>query len=74
VTLLPVGQVPHTKSTLGSGSCHLSINLDEDAGRVIVMSALDNIGKGAAAQAVQVLNLVLGLPETTGIDVDGIWA
>jgi N-acetyl-gamma-glutamyl-phosphate reductase len=71
VQLLPAGTWPHTKATLGSNSCHLGVTVDEDAQRVIVVSALDNLGKGAAGQAVQVLNLLLGLPETTALDVDG---
>ena len=43
-----------------------------DSGRVIVVSALDNLGKGAAGQALQCANLVLGLPETAGLSVAGV--
>jgi len=72
VHLLEPGAWPHTAATVGSGSAHLQLALDARAGRVVVVSALDNLGKGASAQAVQVLNLVLGLPETLGVPVDGV--
>ncbi|HET8787330.1 MAG TPA: N-acetyl-gamma-glutamyl-phosphate reductase, partial [Actinomycetes bacterium] len=55
--------------TLGSNSCHLQVSTDLDSGRVIAVSALDNLGKGAAGQAVQCANLALGLPETAGLDL-----
>jgi N-acetyl-gamma-glutamyl-phosphate reductase len=72
VTVLPPGQWPHTAATLGSNSCHLQVASDRDAGRAVVVSAIDNLGKGAAGQAIQNANLALGLPETTGLPVDGI--
>ena len=72
VTLLPAGQWPHTAATLGSNSCQLQVAADADAGRAVVVSAIDNLGKGAAGQAIQNANLALGLPETTGLPVDGI--
>ena len=71
VHVLPEGRWPHTAATLGSNSVHLQATVDADSGRVIVVSALDNLGKGAAAQALQNANLVLGLPETTGLSVSG---
>ena len=46
--------------------------VDLDSGRVIVASAIDNLGKGAAGQAVQCANLMLGLPETAGLHVHGV--
>jgi N-acetyl-gamma-glutamyl-phosphate reductase len=72
VHLLPEGQQPHTKATAGSNSCHLQVAVDQDSGRVIVTSALDNLGKGAAGQALQCANLVLGLPEQLGLSVSGL--
>ena len=72
VHLLPAGRQPHTAATLGSNSVHLQAELDASSGRVIVTSALDNLGKGAAGQAVQNANLMLGLAETTGLSADGI--
>ncbi|BAL91378.1 putative N-acetylglutamate gamma-semialdehyde dehydrogenase [Actinoplanes missouriensis 431] len=72
VHVLPEGQWPHTAATAGSNSCHLQATVDIDSGRIIVVSALDNLGKGAAGQAVQVANIMFGLPETTGLSVFGV--
>jgi N-acetyl-gamma-glutamyl-phosphate reductase len=72
VHVLAEGQWPHTASTLGSNACHLQATVDADSGRVLVVSALDNLGKGAAGQAVQLANLVLGLPETAGLSASGV--
>jgi N-acetyl-gamma-glutamyl-phosphate reductase len=72
VHVLPEGQWPHTAATLGSNSAHLQATIDAGSGRVIVCSAIDNLGKGAAGQAVQCANLLLGLPETAGLSVDGV--
>jgi N-acetyl-gamma-glutamyl-phosphate reductase len=72
VHLLPEGIWPHTAATLGSNACQLQTTVDADSGRVIVVSALDNLGKGAAGQAVQCANLMLGLPETAGLSAYGI--
>jgi N-acetyl-gamma-glutamyl-phosphate reductase len=72
VHVLPTGFWPHTGATLASNSCHLQATLDVDSGRIIVVSAIDNLGKGAAGQAVQCANLMLGLPETAGLATDGV--
>ncbi|MGN9812936.1 N-acetyl-gamma-glutamyl-phosphate reductase [Micromonospora sp. BQ11] len=72
VHVLPEGAWPHTAATLGSNSCHLQATVDVDSRRLIVLSALDNLGKGAAGQAVQNANLMLGLPETTGLSIWGV--
>jgi N-acetyl-gamma-glutamyl-phosphate reductase len=72
VTVLPDGVQPHTGATLGSNSCHLQATVDSDSGRVIVISAIDNLGKGAAGQAVQCANIMLGRPETAGLTVYGV--
>jgi len=72
VHVLPDGQQPHTAATCGSNSAHLQLATDTSSGRVIVTSAIDNLGKGAAGQAVQNANLILGLPETAGLSADGI--
>ncbi|MET0493778.1 MAG: N-acetyl-gamma-glutamyl-phosphate reductase [Actinoplanes sp.] len=72
VHVLPAGAWPHTAATAGSNSCHLQATLDVDSGRIVVVSALDNLGKGAAGQAVQCANLMLGLPETAGLSVFGV--
>jgi N-acetyl-gamma-glutamyl-phosphate reductase len=72
VHVLPDGTWPHTAATLGSNSCHLQATVDLDSGRVVVTSAIDNLGKGAAGQAVQCANIMLGLPETAGLAVNGV--
>ncbi len=72
VRVLPEGVQPRTSSTLGSNAAHLQAAIDIDSGRVIVTSAIDNLGKGAAGQAIQNANLMLGLPETAGLSVDGV--
>ncbi|MDM4718548.1 N-acetyl-gamma-glutamyl-phosphate reductase [Micromonospora sp. WMMA1363] len=71
VHVLPEGRWPHTAATLGSNSCHLQATVDVDSRRMIVVSALDNLGKGAAGQAVQNANIMCGLPETAGLSVWG---
>ena len=72
VHVLPVGQQPRTAATAGSNSAHLQAVRDADSGRLVVTCALDNLGKGAAGQAVQIANLMLGLPETAGLSADGV--
>ncbi len=72
VHVLPPGSQPHTAATSGSNSAHLQVVRDADSGRIVVTSAIDNLGKGAAGQAVQNANLMLGLPETAGLSTDGV--
>jgi N-acetyl-gamma-glutamyl-phosphate reductase len=72
VHVLAEGQWPQTGATVGSNSTHLQVAFDEHAGRVIVISALDNLTKGAAGQAVQNANIALGLDETTALAVAGV--
>lgn len=72
VRLLPPGVWPRTKATLGSNACHLQATVDRDSGRVLVQSAIDNLGKGAAGQAVQCANIMLGRPETAGLTAVGV--
>jgi N-acetyl-gamma-glutamyl-phosphate reductase len=71
VHVLPSGRQPHTAATSGSNSAHLQAAIDLSSGRIVVTSAIDNLGKGAAGQAVQNANLMLGLPETSGLSADG---
>ena len=72
VHVLPDGGWPHTAATFGSNACQLQGTVDLDSGRVIVVSALDNLGKGAAGQAVQCANLMFGLPEAAGLTANGV--
>jgi N-acetyl-gamma-glutamyl-phosphate reductase len=73
VHVLPAGRFPHTKALAGSNGCQLSAVVDARTGRVVVTSAIDNLGKGAAGQAVQNANLVLGLEETAGLGSIGVY-
>ncbi|HBI14344.1 MAG TPA: N-acetyl-gamma-glutamyl-phosphate reductase [Desulfobulbaceae bacterium] len=67
VRLCPAGSVPATQHVRGSNFCDIGLALDRRTGRIIVMSAIDNIVKGAAGQAVQNMNLMHGFVETTGL-------
>jgi N-acetyl-gamma-glutamyl-phosphate reductase len=73
VRVLGQDEQPSTKATTGSNRCQIGLALDERTGRAIVTSALDNLGKGAAGQAVQNMNLMLGLPETHALEGSGLW-
>jgi N-acetyl-gamma-glutamyl-phosphate reductase len=67
VKILPSGTYPQTKWALGTNLCYVSIEVDSRTGRVIVMSAIDNLLKGQAGQAVQCLNLMMDWEETLGL-------
>ncbi|MEN0129753.1 MAG: N-acetyl-gamma-glutamyl-phosphate reductase [Brevundimonas sp.] len=72
VHLLPAGQWPSTASTLGANTALVQVAVDEAAGRVVTVTAIDNLVKGTAGGALQSLNLALGLPETLGLPQDGV--
>jgi len=72
VHVLPEGRWPVTAATVGSNACQLQVAVDADAGRAVVVAVLDNLGKGAAGQALQCANLALGLPETAGLSASGV--
>jgi N-acetyl-gamma-glutamyl-phosphate reductase len=72
VHVLPDGEWPQTGATLGSNSVHLQVAFDEHAGRIVVVSALDNLTKGAAGQAIQNANVALGFEETTALPIAGV--
>ncbi|NER34353.1 MAG: N-acetyl-gamma-glutamyl-phosphate reductase [Oscillatoria sp. SIO1A7] len=73
VTVLPNGVYPQTKWVLGSNKCSIGIEVDQRTDRVIVMSAIDNLLKGQAGQAVQCLNLMMGWDETLGLPKLGFY-
>ncbi|MFP4635513.1 MAG: N-acetyl-gamma-glutamyl-phosphate reductase [Nitriliruptoraceae bacterium] len=73
VHVLPAGSFPHTKALAGSNGCQLSALTDARTGRVTVVSAIDNLGKGAAGQAIQCANLLLGAEETAGLTAIGVY-
>lgn len=64
---------PSVKWTLGSNAVHITARYDERTGRVLAIAALDNLVKGAAGQMIQCANLMLGLDETAGLAVAGVW-
>jgi N-acetyl-gamma-glutamyl-phosphate reductase len=68
VQVLPFGQMPQTRHVRGSNMTFIGITKDRIAGRAIIGSALDNLVKGASGQAVQNMNVMLGLAETTGLE------
>jgi N-acetyl-gamma-glutamyl-phosphate reductase len=67
VRVLPGGSYPDTARVRGSNQCHVAVEVDERTGWVVAMSALDNLVKGASGEAVQNMNLMLGLDETEGL-------
>lgn len=68
VRVLPKGQFPATGYVRGSNCCDIGVTLDERTGRVIVVSAIDNLVKGASGQAIQNMNLMVGFAEQTGLE------
>jgi len=73
VDILPPGVFPHTKWVYGSNLVQIGVHVDDDTGNVILVSALDNLCKGASGQAIQNLNLMLGIEETRGLGWAGIY-
>jgi N-acetyl-gamma-glutamyl-phosphate reductase len=71
VHLLPDGQWPATSAVTGSNSAHVQITVDERAGRVVAVAAIDNLVKGTSGAAIQSANIALALDETLGLTADG---
>jgi N-acetyl-gamma-glutamyl-phosphate reductase len=74
VDLLPAGQMPKTSAVTGSNKVQIQVAVDQHSNRLVVSVAIDNLGKGAAGQAIQNANLVCGLSEISGLALDGIGA
>ena len=72
VTVLPLGQMPKTNSVIGSNHVHLQVAVDTHTNRLVVSAAIDNLGKGAAGQAIQNANLICGFAENSGLEVLGL--
>ena len=72
VTVLPIGSMPKTASLTGSNNVQIQVAVDQHTTRLVVSVALDNLGKGAAAQALQNANLMCGFDEATGLYFDGL--
>ncbi|MDT8444504.1 MAG: N-acetyl-gamma-glutamyl-phosphate reductase [Desulfuromonadales bacterium] len=73
VRVLPKGHLPNISHVRGSNYCDIGLAVDDRTGRVIVLAAIDNLVKGAAGQAVQNMNLMLSLPEKTGLTISPVF-
>ena len=72
VTVLPLGLMPKTAALTGSNHVQIQVAVDEHTSRFVISVAIDNLGKGAAAQAIQNANLMCGLDEAAGLNFDGL--
>ncbi|WP_217644699.1 N-acetyl-gamma-glutamyl-phosphate reductase [Geodermatophilus amargosae] len=72
VHLLPEGQWPTTAQVLGANTVAVQVTVDPDAGRLVVVAAVDNLTKGTAGGAIQSANIALGVPETAGLPLVGV--
>jgi len=74
VDVLPFGQMPKTGSVTGSNKVQIQVAVDEHTNRLVISVALDNLGKGAASQAIQNANIITGFHEGSGLSTDGLGA
>lgn len=72
ITLLPEGQMPRTAATLGTNHAQMQVAIDKHTNRIVISIAIDNLGKGAAAQAIHNANLLAGLSASTGLEGNGL--
>ena len=72
VDVLPLSQMPKTSALTGSNKVQIQVAVDEHTNRLIISVAIDNLGKGAAGQAIQNANLICGLAEDAGLSLDGL--
>jgi N-acetyl-gamma-glutamyl-phosphate reductase len=68
VRIYPKGKLPNTRDVKGSNYCDIGLKVNEVDGRLVVVTAIDNLVKGASGQAVENMNIMLGYPETMGLD------
>lgn len=73
VHILPKGTWPQTKFCYGSNHQFMQLKVDPRTGRVILVSVIDNLVKGASGQAIQNMNILFGLPETMGLEMTALW-
>lgn len=69
VRIYPKGKNPNTKDVRSSNYCDIGVNVNESDGRAVIVTAIDNLVKGASGEAIQNMNIMLGFPETMGLDV-----
>lgn len=72
IHLLPAGQLPATSSVIGSNAVQIAVTVDERAGTLVAVGAVDNLTKGTGGAAVQSMNLALGFAETEGLTTVGV--
>lgn len=72
MVVLPEGVMPATANIIGSNAAHIQVVVDHHAGRLLAFAAIDNLNRGTAGQAVQSLNVALGLPEDAGLTKIGV--
>jgi N-acetyl-gamma-glutamyl-phosphate reductase len=72
VHVLPAGEFPRTADTVGANTALIGLAVDESAGRLVTITAIDNLVKGTAGAAIQSANIALGLPEALGLGTDGV--
>ena len=73
VRVLPRGMTPGPKSVMGSNLCDVSLALDADNGRLVMVGSIDNLMKGQAGVALQNINIMFGFPETLGLERSPIY-
>jgi N-acetyl-gamma-glutamyl-phosphate reductase len=73
ITILPAGMIPSTRHVRGSNYCHIGVVPDRISGKTILFSAIDNLTKGSSGQAVQNANLMFGLSETLGLEINPLF-
>ncbi len=72
VDVLPCGVFPQTRTVKGANRCQIAVQVPQDRDTVVVMSTIDNLVKGASGQAIQNMNIMLGLPEQMGLGQVGL--
>ncbi|MFV8819764.1 N-acetyl-gamma-glutamyl-phosphate reductase [Haliea sp. E17] len=72
VDVLPAGVFPQTRTVSGANQCRISVQVPQERDTVVVMSVIDNLVKGASGQGIQNMNIMFGLPETTGLQQVGL--
>jgi N-acetyl-gamma-glutamyl-phosphate reductase len=72
VSVLPLGQMPKTSAVTGTNNAHLQVAVDEHSNRAVISVAIDNLGKGAAGQAIQNANIICGFDQEIGLILDGL--
>jgi N-acetyl-gamma-glutamyl-phosphate reductase len=72
VSVLPLGQMPKTSAVTGTNNAQLQVAIDEHTNRAVISVAIDNLGKGAAGQAIQNANIICGFDQRMGLILDGL--